>query len=103
MTVLAWELPLLRAWNQYGGVLRGQPPGTSHALLTTLPPACVCAWHCATLQGSLASGTFAAYSPVTREAEVCDVQPAAGEGMDVEEEEEEAEEQQGGELEGEPV
>ncbi|KAI3430534.1 hypothetical protein D9Q98_005127 [Chlorella vulgaris] len=27
--------------------------------------------------GSLASGTFAAYSPVTREAEVCDVQPTA--------------------------
>lgn len=30
-------------------------------------------------QGSLAAGTFAAYSPVTREAEVCDVAPAAGE------------------------
>jgi hypothetical protein len=29
------------------------------------------------VQGSLASGTFAAYSPVTREAEVCDVQPTA--------------------------
>jgi hypothetical protein len=51
------------------------------------------------LQGSLASGTFAAYSPVTREAEVCDVQPAAGEGMDVEE----GVEQEGGELEAEPV
>ncbi|KAL4422834.1 hypothetical protein ABPG75_009031 [Micractinium tetrahymenae] len=36
--------------------------------------------------GSLASGTFAAYSPVTREAEICDVQPQAD---DAEEEEEE--------------
>lgn len=39
------------------------------------------------LQGSLASGTFAAYSPVTREAEICDVQPSY-EGMEMEAEEE---------------
>ncbi|KAL4448856.1 hypothetical protein ABPG77_007573 [Micractinium sp. CCAP 211/92] len=36
--------------------------------------------------GSLACGTFAAYSPVTREAEICDVQPLAG--VEAEEEEE---------------
>lgn len=36
------------------------------------------------LQGSLAAGTFAAYSPVTREAEVCDVAPAAVEDEDEE-------------------
>ena len=42
-------------------------------------------------QGSLASGTFAAYSPVTREAEVCDVQPL----QPMEDEAEEAEETDG--------
>ena len=41
-------------------------------------------------QGSLAAGTFAAYSPVTREAEVCDVAPAAGEEDDEEAAEEAA-------------
>lgn len=39
------------------------------------------------LQGSLASGTFAAYSPVTREAEICDVQPLAEDDREAEEEE----------------
>lgn len=37
--------------------------------------------------GSLASGTFAAYSPVTREAEICDVQPLAEDDREAEEEE----------------
>lgn len=41
----------------------------------------------ASLQGSLACGTFAAYSPVTREAEICDVQPLAGDATEDEEEE----------------
>jgi len=36
------------------------------------------------IQGSLAAGPFAAYSPVTRQAEVCDVAPAAGEEEDEE-------------------
>ena len=47
-------------------------------------------------QGSLAAGTFAAYSPVTREAEVCDVQPMGGEDEEEVEEEEEEEEAAGG-------
>lgn len=38
------------------------------------------------VQGSLACGTFAAYSPVTREAEMCDVQPLAGDEAEEEEE-----------------
>ena len=61
---------------------------------------------CRRAQGSLASGTFAAYSPVTREAEVCDVQPAAVEEEVEEEEEVAVEEQRDGmdvELEAAPV
>lgn len=94
-------------WHPVPCCFKGPLPlGQQHAPLLTLHPQPACAvapsMHhhvlpssfCRLLapwwvQGSLASGTFAAYSPVTREAEVCDVQPQA---VDEEESEEEDEE-----------
>lgn len=51
-------------------------------------------------QGSLAAGTFAAYSPATQEMELCDVSPGEQEemeGLEMEEEEGQGQAAAGGE------
>lgn len=56
----------------------------SRHLATQLTACLSCLGRTLPSQGSLACGTFAAYSPVTREAEVCDVQLAAREEDEME-------------------
>ncbi len=79
---------VLAAWCGWvlGSVLPGScflAPSSQLSRGPQLPPDLMPA-RAPALQGSLAAGTFAAYSPVTREAEVCDVAPAAGEEEDEE-------------------